>query len=191
MTLDWNKLQQKWQKEWEKAELGKAIVNKDKDKFFMIFAYPGISGFLHVGHMRGYTYTDAICRYQRLKGKEVIFPIGTHASGNQAISFANKVKNKDQDWINYLLNNGCPQKKIKELTTPEKIIEYFNGVYVNDYWKKFGFLCDWERFTCTTFPDYEKFIQWQFKKLLQKDLLVQKPYFATACVVHGPVAVDP
>lgn len=191
MNLEWNKLQQKWQKAWENAELGKAAVNKDKDKFFMIFAYPGISGFLHVGHMRGFSYTDAICRYERLKGKEVIFPVGTHASGNQAISFANKVKNKDQDCINYLLNNGCPQKKIKELTTPEKIIEYFNGVYVNDYWKKFGFLCDWQRFTCTTFPDYEKFIQWQFKKLLQKNLLVQKPYFATACPVHGPVAVDP
>ncbi len=191
MNLDWNKLQDKWQKQWEKAELGKASVNKDKDKFFMIFAYPGISGFLHVGHMRGFSYTDAICRYERLKGKEVIFPVGTHASGNQAISFANKVKNKDQDWINYLLNNGCPQKKIKELTTPDKIIEYFNNVYVNDYWKKFGFLCDWERFTCTTFPDYEKFIQWQFKKLLQKNLLIQKPYFATACIVHGPVAVDP
>ena len=111
MTLDWNLLQQKWQKQWEKAELGKAAVQKDKDKFFMIFAYPGISGFLHVGHMRGFSYTDAICRYERLKGKEVIFPVGTHASGNQAISFANKVKNKDPDWINYLLNNGCPQKK--------------------------------------------------------------------------------
>ncbi len=191
MTLDWNKIQPKWQKQWEKTELGKAIAQKDKPKFFMIFAYPGISGFLHVGHMRGFSYTDAICRYERLQGKEVIFPVGTHASGNQAISFANKVKNKDQDWINYLLNNGCPKSKIKELTTPEKIIEYFNGVYVNDYWKKFGFLCDWERFTCTTFPDYEKFIQWQFKKLQQKDLLIQKPYFATACIVHGPVAVDP
>ena len=191
MTLNWNQLQEKWQKQWQKAELGKATVQKEKPKFFMIFAYPGISGFLHVGHMRGFSYTDAICRYQRLNGKEVIFPLGTHASGNQAISFANKVKNKDQDWINYLLNNGCPKSKIKELTTPEKIIEYFNHVYVNDYWKKFGFLCDWERFTCTTFPDYEKFIQWQFKKLLQKDLLVQKPYFATACIVHGPVAVDP
>ncbi len=191
MNLDWNKIQQKWQKQWEKAELGKASPQKDKPKFFMIFAYPGISGFLHVGHMRGFSYTDAICRYERLKGKEVLFPVGTHASGNQAISFANKVKNKDEDWINYLLNNGCPKSKIKELTTPEKIIEFFNQIYVNDYWKKFGFLCDWDRFTCTTFPDYEKFIQWQFKKLQQKNLLIQKPYFATACIIHGPVAVDP
>jgi len=191
MTLDWNKIQDKWQKKWQKAELGKATVQKNKEKFMMIFAYPGISGFLHVGHMRGFSYTDAICRFERLNGKEVLFPVGTHASGNQALGFANKVKNKDENWINYLKNNGCPEEKIQELTDPKKVVEYFNHVYVNDYWKKFGFLCDWERFTCTTFPDYEKFIQWQFKKLQSKNLLVQKPYFATACINCGPVAVDP
>ncbi|HIJ10903.1 TPA: class I tRNA ligase family protein, partial [Candidatus Woesearchaeota archaeon] len=87
--------------------------------------------------------------------------------------------------------NGCPESKINELTTADNIIEYFNDVYVNEYWKKFGFLCDWDRFTSTTHKDYEKFIQWQFRKLQQRDLLVQKPYFATACVVDGPVAVDP
>ena len=191
MTLDWQAIQQKWQKAWEKAELGKAAVKKNQEKFFMIFAYPGISGFLHVGHMRGFSYTDALCRYERLQGKEVLFPVGTHASGNQAIAFANKVKNKDATWLEYLRNNGCPEAKIKELDNPQKVIAYFNEVYVEEYWKKFGFLCDWDRFTCTTFPDYEKFIQWQFKKLQQKNLLVQKPYFATACIEHGPVAVDP
>jgi leucyl-tRNA synthetase len=187
--VDWIALQDKWQKKWIEADLGKAKVSSKK-KFFMIFAYPGISGFMHVGHMRGYSYTDAICRFERLKGKEVLFPVGTHASGNQAISFANKVKNKDEKWLNYLCSNGCSEKKLKDLEKPENIIEYFNESYVNDYWKKFGFICDWDRFTCTTYPDYEKFMQWQFKKLQQHDLLIQKPYFATACIVHGPVAVD-
>ncbi|MBT4935530.1 leucine--tRNA ligase [Candidatus Woesearchaeota archaeon] len=191
MTLDWEKIQPKWQKQWEKAEIGKASPNKNKDKFFMIFAYPGVSGFLHVGHMRGFSYTDAICRYERLLGKEVLYPVGTHASGNQAIAFAQKVKNNDEQWINYLKKNGCPEKTIKTLTTPENVIQYFNDVYVNEYWKKFGFLCDWDRFLCSTHKDYEKFIQWQFKKLQQKDLLTQKPYFATACIKCGPVAVDP
>jgi leucyl-tRNA synthetase len=191
MAVDWNKIQEKWQKRWEEAELGKATAKKNKDKFFMIFAYPGVSGYLHVGHMRGFSYTDAICRYERMKGKEVLFPVGTHASGNQAISFANKVKKKDKEWLDYLKRNGCSEKKLKDLETAEGVIEYFNQVYVEDYWKKFGFLCDWERFTCTTNKDYEKFIQWQFRKLQQKDLLVQKPYFATACVKCGPVAVDP
>ncbi|MEK6950211.1 MAG: leucine--tRNA ligase [Nanoarchaeota archaeon] len=190
-VLNWSKIQQKWQRAWAKAELGKAAVNKKKEKFFMIFAYPGISGYLHVGHLRGYSYTDAICRYERMQGKEVLFPVGTHASGNQALAFANKVKRGDPDWIEYLKNNGCPEKKIPELGEARKVVEYFNNVYVHDYWKKFGFLCDWDRFTCTIFPDYEKFIQWQFRKLQQKNLLLQKPYFATACVNCGPVAVDP
>ncbi len=189
--MDWNKIQDKWQKKWAKAELGKATFQKDKEKFMMIFAYPGVSGYLHVGHMRGFSYTDAICRYQRLLGKEVLYPVGTHASGNQALGFANKVKNNDETWINYLKNNGCPEEKIKELTDPNKVVEYFNQVYINDYWKKFGFICDWDRFTSTVNPDYQKFIQWQFKKLQQKDLLIQKPYFATACPNCGPVAVDP
>ncbi len=191
MALDWQKIQHKWQARWAKAELGKASVQKNKEKFMMIFAYPGISGFLHVGHMRGFSYTDAICRYERLKGKEVLFPVGTHASGNQAIAFAKKVQEQDPDWLEYLRSNGCSEEKIKELTDAQKVVAYFNDVYVNEYWKKFGFLCDWDRFTCTIFPDYEKFIQWQFKKLQQKNLLIQKPYFATACVNCGPVAVDP
>ncbi|MBI1968718.1 class I tRNA ligase family protein, partial [Candidatus Woesearchaeota archaeon] len=191
MTLDWQKIQEKWQKAWAKAELGRAKAQKNKEKFFMIFAYPGISGYLHVGHMRGFSYTDAICRYERLLGKEVLFPVGTHASGNQAIAFAKKVESKDENWLAYLRKNGCPEKTISKLSNPKEVIAFFNDVYVNHYWKRFGFLCDWERFTCTTFPDYEKFIHWQFRKLQQKNLLVQKPYFATACIVHGPVAVDP
>lgn len=190
MTINWENIQNKWQSRWQKANLGKAVFNQNKEKFMMIFAYPGISGFLHVGHMRGFSYTDAICRLERLKGKEVLFPVGTHASGNHAFSFAKKVRDKDEDWINYLLSNGCPKNKIKDLKKPENIIKYFNDVYVNDYWKKFGFLVDWDRFTCTTNKDYEKFIQWQFKKLQQHDMLIQKPYFATACTNCGPVAVD-
>ncbi len=187
--MDFTKITKKWQKKWESIELGKAEVN-NKPKFFIIFAYPGISGYQHVGHMRGFSYVDIMARYKRMKGYNVLFPVGTHASGNQAIAFAKKVKNKDQAWINHLIENGCPKSKIKELTNHEKIVEFFNEVYVNT-WKKFGFLADYDRFTSTIYPDYQKFIQWQFLKLKQKNLLVQKPYYATFCPSCGPVAVDP
>ena len=191
MTIDFQSLEKKWQQKWASADLGKATVHKSKDKFMMIFAYPGISGYLHVGHMRGFTYTDTVCRYERMQGKEVLFPVGTHASGNLTIAFANKVKKQDEVWLTYLRDNGCPEAQIAKLVTPEEVIRYFNKVYVEDYWKRFGFLCDWQRFTSTARADYEKFIQWQFLKLQKKDLLVQKPYFATACINCGPVAVDP
>jgi len=189
--INLNKIENKWQDKWKKTKIFEASRDESKKKFMMIFAYPGISGFLHVGHMRGYSYTDIITRYKRMQGYNVLFPVGTHASGNQAIAFANKVKKKDKDWIEYLKRNGCPEKTIKSLTEPEKIVKYFNDVYVNEYWKRFGFLSDWRRFTSTIFPDYNKFIEWQFKKLNDLSLLVQKPYFATACLECGPVAVDP
>jgi leucyl-tRNA synthetase len=189
--INWNQIQQKWQLAWQSAKLGASKPNSSKEKFFMIFAYPGISGFLHVGHMRGFSYTDAICRIERMKGKEVLFPVGTHASGNHAFAFARKVKDQDQAWIDYLKKNGCTVEQLKKLEDPYEIINYFNDVYVNQYWKKFGFLCDWDRFTCSTNADYNKFIQWQFKKLQQKNLLIQQPYYAPFSEKCGPVAIDP
>jgi leucyl-tRNA synthetase len=188
--IDFTKIEQKWQKKWEEKRIYEANRDEKKKKFFMIFAYPGISGYLHVGHMRGFSYTDIITRYKRMQGFNVLFPVGTHASGNQAIAFAKKVQTNNKDWIDYLLANGCAKEKIKSLNTPEKVVEHFNEVYQKESWKRFGFLSDWRRFTCTIFPDYNKFIQWQFKKLKDADLLVQKPYFATACPIHGPLAVD-
>ncbi len=184
-------IEKKWQDKWERAGLGDVEPVRGKKKFFMIFAYPGISGYLHVGHMRGFSYTDAICRYKRMNGFNVLFPVGTHASGNQALAFANKVRQKDKDWLEYLKRNNCPVKQIEKLTDATAVVDYFNNIYVEEYWKKFGFLADWRRFTCTTFEDYGKFIQWQFKKLYDLNLLIQKPYFAPVCVEHGPVAVDP
>jgi leucyl-tRNA synthetase len=190
MEYNFKKIEKKWQERWEKEKVFEVERDEKKKKFFMIFAYPGISGYQHVGHMRGYSYTDILCRYKRMQGFQTLFPTGTHASGNQAIAFAKKVKDKDKSWIDYLLANGCPKEKLKELTTPEKIVEYFNEVY-QKFWKKFGFSADFRNFTCTINSDYGKFMEWQFKKLKDINLLVQKPYFATACPICGPVAVDP
>jgi len=186
--MDFKAVESKWQKRWEKAELGRPA--KKGKKFFMHFAYPGISGYQHVGHMRGFTYTDVICRYKRMTGHSVFFPVGTHATGNQAIGFANKVRNRDEKWLSYLAANGYPMDNIKDLEDVGKVVSYFNQNYI-DNWKRYGFLADWNSFTCTVFPEYGKFIEWQFKKLNGAKLLVKKPYFATFCPNCGPVAVDP
>jgi leucyl-tRNA synthetase len=182
-------IEAKWQQRWYEAGLNEA--NRDgRPKFMIIFAYPGLTGYLHVGHMRGYTYVDAIARYKRMSGYNVMFPVGTHATGNGAISLAKRIKNQDKKTIDYLLANGCPAEQIEHLTEPQEVVNFFNKVYVDQYWKRFGFLADWRRFTSTTNPDYGKFIQWQFRKLHDAGLLIQKPYFAPACVECGPVAVD-
>ena len=191
MAFDYGKMEAKWQARWLDAGLNRAERDEGKPKFMSIFAYPGVTGYLHVGHLRGYTYVDAIGRYKRMTGYNVLFPVGTHATGNVGISLAKKIASGDEKTIDYLVRNGCPEERLSELRDPMSVVEFFNGVYQNEYWKRFGFLADWRRFTCTLYEDYGKFIQWQFRKLREAGLLIQKPYYASVCPGCGPVAVDP
>jgi len=190
MTLDFSLMEAKWRTAWYEAKINESAPQPGQKKFFMIFAYPGVTGYLHVGHMRGYTVSDAIVRYKMMTGHRVLFPVGTHATGNGAISFARKIERNDPSTVQILRANGCSDETIASLKDPLKVVEFFNKVYVSDYWMRFGFMSDWRRFTCTTHPDYSKFIEWQMRKLKELNLLIQKPYFAPACLEHGPVAID-
>ncbi len=188
---DYINIEERWRKEWEENDIHKTKKDEEKTPFYVIFAYPGISGFLHLGHMRCYTYTDIIARYKEMKGYNVLFPGGTHPTGNQAISLSKKLREGDEEKISYMKKNGASQEDIERMKDPEEVVKYFNELYKKDYWKKFGFSMDLDYFTYTTREDYKKFIDWQFRKLKEKDLLIQKPYYGTECVECGPVAVDP
>ncbi len=190
MTLDFSAIESKWRDAWYEARINESEPEPGKKKFYMIFAYPGVTGYMHVGHMRGYSVTDAIVRYKLMTGHNVLFPTGTHATGNGAIGFARKVERNDPGTVEQLRANGCTEERIKSLSDPMEVVKFFSQVYVNDYWKRFGFMSDWRRFTSTVNPDYSKFIEWQMRKLMSLGLLVQRPYFAPACVEHGPVAID-
>ncbi len=187
--LDFSKIEEKWQSRWFTEEVHIAKLGPQK-KYFIHFAYPGISGYLHVGHMRGFTYADIIARFKKMSGYNVCFPAGFHASGLPAISLAKRVARKNKQTIGYLKENGCPPEIIPTLSNTNAVIDYFSQVYVEDYWKKFGFLIDYSRLMTTISPGYQKFIEWQFKKLNEKKLLIQKPHFAPFCPNCGPVAVD-
>ncbi|KAA0002752.1 MAG: arginine--tRNA ligase [Thermoplasmata archaeon] len=187
--MEFEDIEKKWQKKWFDARIYEAKKEKQK-KFFIHFAYPGISGYLHVGHMRGFTYSDIIARYKRMLGYDVIFPAGFHATGLPAVSLAKKVERKDEKTLQYLRSNGCPEEIIKKLSDPAEVVKYFSNVYVEQYWKKFGFLIDYTRLMDTISPGYKKFIQWQFYKLNELGLLIQKPHYAPYCPNCGPVAVD-
>ncbi|MCD6108490.1 MAG: leucine--tRNA ligase [Thermoplasmata archaeon] len=192
MRGDYNYIavEKKWQKRWFDTQLYKAEINLNKNKFFIHFAYPGVSGYLHVGHMRGFTYCDIIARYKKMQGFNVIFPAGFHASGIPSIGFAKKVERGDRDTIRLLKENGCSEELIEKLKDPVEVVNYFSRVYVEDYWKRFGFLIDYTRLMSTISEGYKRFIQWQFYKLDEKNLLIKKPHFAPYCPNCGPVAVD-
>jgi len=187
--MDIHDYEKKWQDEWEKAGIFNSEPN-NKKKFFMIFAYPGISGYLHVGHLRSYTYPDVIARYKRMRGYNVLFPAGFHASGLPSVGFAKKVERKNKEWLDYLKKNGCPEDIIPKLKDPKFVVEYFSKIYPEIYWKGFGYSIDTRRVMSTIDVGYNKFIQWQFRKLMEKNHLIQKPHYAPFCPSCGPIAVD-
>ncbi len=189
---DPHSMEAKWQKRWEQEDIftPEGPTCGDGKKFFLIFAYPGISGYLHVGHMRGFTYADVITRYKRVTGHDVLFPVGFHASGIPAIALAKKIERKDKKTMDYLLKNGCPPERLKELHDVDKLIDFFSHVYIEDYWKKFGFGMDFSRCMTTVSPGYMRFITWQFHTLNDLGYLITKPHYAPYCPNCGPVAVD-
>ncbi|MHB8632699.1 MAG: leucine--tRNA ligase [Thermoplasmatota archaeon] len=181
----------KWQKRWWDQGIQHADRPPSGPTYFLHFAYPGVSGFLHVGHMRGFTYADVLARHKRMTGHHVLFPAGFHASGIPAVAFAAEVARGEKD--EYLLANGFDVARdgpIQRLADPRAVVEYFSRVYTFDYWKRFGLLID-ERRNCTTIDDgYMRFIQWQFRALDRLGYLIEKPHYAPYCPVQGPVAVD-
>jgi len=187
---NYKEIEEKWQRKWFEKKIYEAKRDEKKKSFFIHFAYPGISGYLHVGHMRGFTYADIIARYKRMKGYNVIFPAGFHASGLPSVAFAKKVERGDSDTIKILKENGCSDDVIEKLKDPLYVVKFFSEIYVEEYWKKFGFLIDYSRLTDTISEGYKKFITWQFLKLKEKGLLTQKSHFAPFCPNCGPVAVD-
>ncbi|MBI2078511.1 MAG: leucine--tRNA ligase [Euryarchaeota archaeon] len=184
-------VERKWLERWRKADLYAAQRGSPGDKkFFLHFAYPGISGFLHVGHMRGFTYSDVFTRFHRMTGHRVLFPAGFHASGIPSVGLARRVERGEAATLEYLKNNGCPPEQIPKLKDPQEVVRYFSQVYADDYWRRFGYLIDWRTLCTTIDPGYNRFIQWQFKQLQERKLLVQKPHYAPFCPVDGAVAVD-
>ena len=111
MSVRSSEIEAKWQERWYAARINE-VETDGRPKFMIIFAYPGVTGYLHVGHMRGFSYVDAIARYKRMQGYNVLFPVGTHATGNGAISLATRIARRDEKTVDYLCGNGCPDEML-------------------------------------------------------------------------------
>lgn len=189
MTSEIEQRELLWQARWKEAGLARAHAVPGRPKHFQIFAYPGASGFLHLGHMRGYTYADLVARFHRMAGQQVFFPAGIHASGLPAIVFANRVARRDPDVLDGLRERGVPDAEVPHLEDPERAARFLGQTYWK-IWERFGLLLDPEAYLLTTDPDYQRFIRWQFLRLQERGLLVQKPHYAPFCHRSGPVSVD-
>ena len=140
-------IEPRWQRYWEENKTFKTEDFGDKPKYYILdmFPYPSGSG-LHVGHPEGYTATDILSRYRRMKGFNVLHPMGWDSFGLPAEQHA--------------LRTGTHPRE----TTRENINTFRGQI------KRLGFSYDWDRELATTDLDYVKWTQWIFLKLYERDL---------------------
>ncbi|MYB35441.1 MAG: class I tRNA ligase family protein, partial [Gammaproteobacteria bacterium] len=138
------------QKYWEDEQCFAVTEDLDKEKYYCLSMLPYPSGQLHMGHVRNYTIGDAISRYQRMLGKNVLQPMGWDAFGLPAENAA-------------IANNEPPAKWT-----------YANIAYMKQQLKRMGFAYDWNREFATCTPEYYRWEQWFFTRLIDKGLAYKK-----------------
>jgi len=134
---------------WDSNEVFSVTEDPNKEKFYCLSMFPYPSGSAHMGHVRNYTLGDAISRFQRLLGKNVLQPMGWDAFGLPAENAAIENKVQPSDWTNRNI---------------EKMRSEF---------KKMGFAYDWKREFATCDPDYYKWEQWFFIEMMNKGIAYQ------------------
>ena len=150
-SYDHKKIEKKWQKKWFSTNMFQAEDESDEKKYYILdmFPYPSGAG-LHVGHPEGYTATDIISRYKRMRGFNVLHPMGWDAFGLPAENYA--IKTKVHPEKSTLANIKTFKRQIQAL----------------------GFSYDWDREVATCLPDYYRWTQWFFSFLYKNGLAYKK-----------------
>jgi leucyl-tRNA synthetase len=171
--IDWKSIEEKWQKRWEKARLFETNQDPSRPKFFITVAYPYPNSPQHIGHGRTYTIADVHARYKRMKGYNVLFPMGFHYTGTPILAMAKRLSANDHELLDTFVKiYKVPLEKIKEFNEPINIAKYFHEE-IKQGMKEIGYSIDWRREFTTIDPHYSRFIEWQFEKLKEKGYIIQ------------------
>ncbi|MBI3312031.1 MAG: leucine--tRNA ligase [Candidatus Omnitrophica bacterium] len=158
MSYPFIELEPKWQKRWEESGIFRAASDPSAKKFYLLEMFPYPSGRIHMGHVRNYTIGDVMARFRAAQGYRVLHPMGFDAFGQPAENAAIKRGVDPAAWT-----LDCAAQMRTEL-------------------KKLGLSYDWDREVVTCLPDYYRWNQWIFLKMLERGLA----YRATSSVNWCP-----
>src|SRR3989344_3437998 len=157
-SYDHKKIEKKWQKAWEDEKLYETPDKVEgKDNHYLLVEFPYPSGNLHVGHWYAFSVPDIFARFQRMSGKNVLFPIGFDAFGLPA-------------------ENAAIQRKLNPREWTESNIEY-----MREQLRSMGASFDWSREVRTIDPEYYRWTQWIFLQFFRKNLVYQKETAVNWC----------
>jgi leucyl-tRNA synthetase len=163
---DHNQIELKWSERWAAGKLFDAEENSTKPKFYVLEMLPYPSGVLHIGHLRVYTIGDALARYMRMRGYNVLHPMGWDAFGLPAENAAIANKRDPYEWTMHNIANMKRQHR------------------------RMGFSYDWSREIATCDPEYYRWNQWFFLKMLERGLAYKKKALLNWCPECGTVLAN-
>ena len=166
MPADFKKIALKWQKVWEKKKTFGSKFDPKKKKAYILAMYPYPSGSLHMGHVRNYALTDCLARYKKMKGFNVLHPMGYDSFGMPAENAAIKNNLDPRSWT---------EDNIELMKGQQKIL---------------GLSYDWSREIASHKPEYYKWNQWIFLKLLKEGLAYKKKAPVNWCEDCGTVLAN-
>lgn len=154
---DHNQIELKWHRQWQDAALYKAEENSTRPKYYVLEMLPYPSGTLHIGHIRNYAIGDALARYKWMRGFNVLHPMGWDAFGLPAENAAIANRRPPREWT---LQNIEAMKRTH---------------------RRFAFSYDWDREISTCEPEYYRWNQWFFLRMLERGLAYRKKALVNWC----------
>jgi leucyl-tRNA synthetase len=154
---DHNQIELKWHERWQNADFYRAEEGSSKPKFYVLEMLPYPSGTLHIGHIRNYSIGDALARYKWMRGFNVLHPMGWDAFGLPAENAAIANQRQPREWT---LHNIAAMKKTH---------------------RRFAFSYDWDREISTCEPEYYRWNQWFFLKMLERGIAYRKKALVNWC----------
>jgi len=171
--INWNLIEKKWTEFWNQNKINNSDIDYSKQKFFITVAYPYPNSPQHIGHGRTYTLADVHARYYKMKGFNVLFPMGFHYTGTPILGMSKRVQSKDKEIIDNFKNIFLiDQEIIDSFVDPLNIAKYFHNE-IKSGMIEMGYSIDWRREFTTIDPIYKKFISWQFKTLKKLGVVEQ------------------